>query len=95
MVAPLVGRVLDAKPALAYARDRWGGLALPKWHAHRPIPIQRVSNLKPPLQPSYGAPWSTSFDLWDVPGSRDTLPTMPGAGPYGPMNLPARPREAI
>jgi predicted HTH transcriptional regulator len=31
-------RPFDAKEALAYARDRWGGLAMPRWHAHKPIP---------------------------------------------------------
>lgn len=31
-------RPFDAKEAFAYARDRWGGLALPRWHPHRPIP---------------------------------------------------------
>jgi hypothetical protein len=31
-------RPLDAKEALAYARDRWGGFALPRRHPYRPIP---------------------------------------------------------
>jgi hypothetical protein len=31
-------RVFGVQEALTYARDRWGGLTLPRWHAHRPIP---------------------------------------------------------
>jgi hypothetical protein len=31
-------RTFGVQEALAYAEDRWGGIALPRWRIHRPIP---------------------------------------------------------